>query len=405
VNTSATTAAPANARLLMRVALVIFVVTVAIGIVNGFHLFEMARQLLLTHLHAGTLGWITISVFAASYWLYGDALGNGGATRAIAIGMIIMVPLYVIGFASGNLPLRAITGTPVLLLIAAFAILLWMRIGAAGVTAPRLGMALALTVLVIGSTIGVGMQVQGATNSNFMPAGAIPGHAAAQVVGYLVLMALAILDWRLAGTDRLSWAGGIQMVILFVAGILVAIGALLNIPPLLGIFIPLEIIAMIIFLVRVGGRVVGARWLERGSNRHYAIAVPWLIANIINTIYFIQLGISQGFENVPPNLFIAADHAIFIGVFTNIIFGLVLDASADRADIAPWADHVVFWVMNIALTGFFITLLTNVQAGEKFFTPFQGTAILIGIVVYSMRLAGSAGASTSAPARAEAATG
>lgn len=405
MNTATTQAAPANTRLLLRVALVIFVVTVVIGLINGFHFFVMSRDFLLTHLHAGTLGWITISLFAAAFWAFGSAVGDDGAPRWIAIGMVVAVPLYVIGFASGNLPVRAITGTPVQLLIAAFAILLWTRIGAAGWSTPRLGMVLAFTVLVIGSTIGVLMQIQGAIAQTFLPDNAIAGHAAAQVVGYLVLFALAAIDWRLTGTDRLGWAGGIQMVLLFIAGILVAVGALLNIPPLLGIFIPLEIIALIIFLVRVGGRLVAATWLERGSNRHYAIAVPWLIANVINTIYFVQLIIREGIDKVPANLFVAADHAIFIGVFTNVIFGLVQDASAARRDIAPWADDVVFWVMNIALAGFFVTLLANVPEGEKFFTPFMGTAILIGIVVYSMRLAGSAGASTSTPASAEAAAG
>jgi hypothetical protein len=59
--------------------------------------------------------------------------------------------------------------------------------------------------------------------------------------------------------------------------------------------------------------------------------------------------------------------------------------------------------MNIALIGFVTALITNVQAAEKFFVPFQGAAILVGIVVYSMRLAAPAGASGE-PASAAAAT-
>jgi hypothetical protein len=280
----------------------------------------------------------------------------------------------------------------------------WIR--GAGVSTPRLGMLLAFTVLVIGSTIGVLLQIQLASSNVFLPEQAIAGHAAAQVVGYLVLFALSLIDWRLKGTQNLGWAGGIQVVILFLAGILVAVGALFNIPPLLAVFIPLEIIAMIIFLVRVGGRVIGAKWLERSSSRHYAIAVPWVIVNVVITIDFIRIGIAQGFGAVPFGLFISADHAMFIGVMTNSIFGLIQDFSADRPQTAPWTEHVIFWVMNLALIGFIVCLLANVPAGEKFFVPFQGAAILLGIVVYSIRLAGpSAAASTPPSAIPEASAG
>jgi hypothetical protein len=386
-------------RLLLRVALVIFAVTALIGIFNGFHFVQLSRAVLLTHVHSGTLGWITMSAFAAAFWAYGGAAGaNSRGARGMATAFAVFVPLYVLAFLSGNFVLRAIFGVPVLGIIVAMVIRMLSWIRSAGVSTPRLGMLLAFTVLVIGSTLGVLYQIQLASTKVFLPDQVIAGHAAAQVAGYLVLFALSAIDWRLNATERLSWPGGIQVVLLFIAGVLVAAGALFNIQPLLAAFIPLEIIALVIFVVRVGRRVIGARWLEAGGNRHYAIAVPWVIVNIVNTIYFIQIGIAKGFDAVPGNLFISADHAIFIGVMTNVAFGLVQDFSADRRNVWPWADHVVFWVMNVALTGFFITLVANVQWGEKFFVPFQGLAILIGIVVYSIRLAPTVQSASPAPA-------
>ncbi len=53
-------------RLLLQVAMVVFVWTVGIGILNGTDLVDFDRTVLLSHVHAGTLGWITTSVFAAS---------------------------------------------------------------------------------------------------------------------------------------------------------------------------------------------------------------------------------------------------------------------------------------------------------------------------------------------------
>ncbi len=375
--------------MLYRVALVIFTVTVAIGLFNGFHFIELSRAVLLTHVHAGTLGFITLSVFATAYWLYS---GPGGTTdahaRNVAVAMAVAVPVYVLAFLSGNYVLRAIFGVPVLLLILGMAVFLYRNLGT-GRSTPRLGVLLALIVLVIGSTIGVLIQIQLAANHTFLPDNAVAGHASAQVFGYLVLVALSLIDWRLRGTSDLTWPGGIQVVLYFLAGLLVAIGALLNILPLLGSFIPLSIIATVIFLVRVGPSVLTTNWMEAGSRRHYAIAVPWVLVNIVVTITAVVIVIKGGINNAPFNLFVAADHAIFIGVMVNLVFALIQDFTPSQRHIAPWTEDVVFWVMNIALVGFVATLLLNQQAGEKLFVPFQGAAILIGIVVYSMRLAAS----------------
>jgi hypothetical protein len=384
-------------RMLFRAALAIFTVTVLIGILNGFHFTTLSRAVLLTHVHAGTLGWITLSAFAAAYWLYsGPGATMDGHARGVARAMAIAVPLYVLAFLTGNFVLRAIFGTPVLLLIVGMVVFLLRNRGTAPWSVPRLGVLLAFTVLVIGSTIGVLIQIQDAANHKFLPDNAVAGHAAAQVTGYLVLFALSMIDWRLQGTKTLGWAGGIQVVLLAVAGVLVAAGALFNITPLLGAFIPLQLIALVIFLVRVGPRVINAKWLEPSSNRHYGIAVPWAIVNIVIIIIAIQTAIAQGFDKVPFGLFIAGDHAMFIGVMTNLVFALVQDITVDRRRVWPWTENVVFWVMNIALIGFVVSLITGAQWAEKFFVPFQGVAILIGIVAYSMRLASPA-ASTARP--------
>src|SRR2546425_1253175 len=76
----------AETRLLFRVALAIFTVTVLIGILNGFHFVELSRAMLLTHVHAGTLGWITLVATGAAFWLYAD---GGSALKRHARGVAI----------------------------------------------------------------------------------------------------------------------------------------------------------------------------------------------------------------------------------------------------------------------------------------------------------------------------
>ncbi len=59
-------------RLILQVAMTLFIYTVAIGIINGLDLVDFERKPLLAHLHVGTLGWITMAVFAVSLWLFGN---------------------------------------------------------------------------------------------------------------------------------------------------------------------------------------------------------------------------------------------------------------------------------------------------------------------------------------------
>ncbi len=255
-----------------------------------------------------------------------------------------------------------------------------------------------MTVFTIGSTIGVLIQVQLATGNKFMPPSAISGHAGAQIIGYLVTIALAISDWGLSGAPR-SKSGFAQVILLFVAAILGTLGALLDIQPLLIAFIPLEIAALVLFLVRLGGRVVSPRSTAAAPARHFAIAVPFLLVNVALIIYFIlgvtALKIYADFAAVPRGIFIAADHAIFIGAMTNANFGRLLTLNAARRSLWPWADGVVFWGTNLGLAGFLVVLLTNATDLKRIIVPIMGASILLGLLVNTLRL-------RSGPAAAEA---
>jgi hypothetical protein len=71
---------PSGVRTLFRAALVIFVITVVIGTLNGIDVWEPPRNTLLTHVHAGTPGWVTLGVFAAAIWMFGSADDQSGNT-------------------------------------------------------------------------------------------------------------------------------------------------------------------------------------------------------------------------------------------------------------------------------------------------------------------------------------
>ncbi|MBI2237155.1 MAG: hypothetical protein HYU54_01335 [Actinobacteria bacterium] len=88
----------------------VFLLTVGIGILNGLDLIEFEHDTLMTHVHAGTLGWITLSVFAFTLWLMGQeesVLGRGSAVLAA-----VSVPIYAVAFWVGNAVFTRWPGAP-----------------------------------------------------------------------------------------------------------------------------------------------------------------------------------------------------------------------------------------------------------------------------------------------------
>lgn len=375
-------------RWLFSAGLLVFVVTVSIGILNGFHFLTLPSQVLLTHVHAGTLGWITLGVFATCLWLFGGG-GGGRAIQGLSLLAAVGIPLYVLAFLSGNLVARAIFGVPVL--IAIVGLLLWLlsQIRRVRMTVPRLAVLAAIATLVVGSTIGVLIQLELASKSAFLPEGAIGGHVTAQVVGYLVLIGMAISEWRLKNTPGLTWPGVIQVSLLFLGGVLITIGALLNVQALLGAFIPAELAAVIIYIFRLAPQLRRIDWLAPTSDRHFGLVVPYLILNLALLIWLITGVVTKvyaRFELIPLWLVFAFDHTMFIGVMSNSLFGLIQQASRGAERFWPWAEQVVFWGMNGGMIGFVLTLATDQRQLEKLFTPIMGGSILVGIVTYSVRL-------------------
>ncbi|MDH4141870.1 MAG: hypothetical protein OEV61_04605, partial [Chloroflexota bacterium] len=59
-----------SARDLFLVAMAVFVVNIAIGILNGADAVEFDHNQILTHVHAGTVGWLTLTIVASAFLLF-----------------------------------------------------------------------------------------------------------------------------------------------------------------------------------------------------------------------------------------------------------------------------------------------------------------------------------------------
>ena len=387
-------------RWLYQAALLLFLITIGLGMARGLGLLDFQdRNQFLTHLHSGVIGWITLGIIATILWIYGGTAQRSADERWVtwtALLLIVAVPIYIVAWWTGNLPFRAIAGSAVLVGIVAFAV--WLvreaaRIGYRNLTTPRLGTVVGFVTLVVGSTLGVALQIQFASNANVLPGGAVPAHAETQITGYLVLVAIvyvamSIAYWRLHGDDRTK--RGTWMVWLFFTGaVFIAFALLADILPLTALYIPLDITAFVLLLTLTWRRVLSPGWMTAGSGRHYAIAIPFALVYLVIFIYlilgFAVLKIWPTFEEVPPNLIPASEHPLFVGMVTNTLFGLLYDLTADRRRW-PWADEILFWGMNIAVAAFLVAILANAQDAFKVITPVLGLSLFAGIVVHSLRL-------------------
>jgi hypothetical protein len=129
--------------------------------------------------------------------------------------------------------------------------------------------------------------------------------------------------------------------------------------------------------------------VTRNSERFFAFSAIFIVVNVVLLTYLIVstlTGVYRSFDLVPPWLFFALDHAMFIGVMSNALFGLIQQVTQERGSFWPWADDVLFWGMNFGMVGFVISLLLDARILERIFTPIMGLSILLALLTYTLRM-------------------
>lgn len=403
------------ARSAFQYGLLIFTLTALLGLANATQIFgALDRATLLTHLHSGTLGWITMGVIGLAIWMFGGS-GMNTAVRISALS----TAAYVLAFWSANLVARATFGVTELLVILFWWWWVVARARAEGfgrLDIPKLCMVFGLTTLAVGSILGVTVQVLLATG-RVLPTGTdlVGAHASAQTGGYLVLVAAGVIEWQLRGAGARTGAGIAQVALLFAGGLILSFSLLfagqLGIQlqqALPGIATLLTLAGSVLVAVRLGRSALGVSWTT-GAKRFVAVAIPFLIAAVIFQFLLVQQFIAaQGdFTLISIGLLHSLDHAYFVGLMTNMLFGSILLFLGEGRRSWAWADNVIFWGLNVGAVAF-ITALLTVGSGEgkaafshpvAFTAPIMGLAALLGVATLLMRLQESSAVVTE-PARA-----
>jgi len=378
-------------RLLYRGALLIFVVTIVIGILNGLDIWDPTHQMILTHVHAGTLGWITLSVVGSAFAMLGgtaDAKASAGV-RNLATAALVAVIIYVAAFATTTGILRPVAGT--LLLIVIVWALLWVvrSYRVSEQTTAQLALYLAMISLTIGAILGVLLGI-------FVANGSIPGlstdraatlagaHPVAMLIGYLILAGVAISHWVLKGGQGtlgrlVAWA-------LFLAGLLANIAFIFEIEPLIQVFSALQVIAIIAYIVHMWDKIKPSAWGGDSAGNFGRAAVLGLVVGIGLLVYVVQLFTSGELDpetgEGPLGVLIAFDHAMFIGVMTNALFGAIAALAAVRAG----THRIILVAVNFGLALFLVGLVSDTTILKQIGTPILGLALLYGIATYFQSL-------------------
>jgi hypothetical protein len=374
--------------------MVVFVWTVVIGILNGTDIVDFSRKTILSHVHAGTLGWITMCVFAASLWLFGATAAGGQlrAARLLALAAIVTLPAFALTFAITFGDGRAIMGSFALATIVGFFVWVLVRLQSVEITTVHLGFLAAVATSVAGGTIGVLLATKIATGRDIVPSGASDAHPATMVIGFLVPVGMALAEWALGWPNlrKATRLGTAQMALPFVGGLLLMISLLFDITPLAPIAALVELAGVVIFVIRTLPAARAVDWMVASASRFATAAGIAIVANIL-FINYLAGKYGGDFDKVPDRQLLALDHTMFVGVLTNAIFGLLYGLTRKEGR-GTLADQAVFVGLNVGLIGFVISLLGDVVWLERVATPLMGVSILTGLAVYTLRLTSREGA-------------
>jgi SAM-dependent methyltransferase len=380
-------------RLLFLVSAVLFLVNIYFGFDNALTTGLIPRWQILVHLHAGTLGWVTLSAIGLMFWFFTGQQDVGEEyprrVRAFSWSAIAVFTGYILNFG-----LAFGLGRPWFYLLPIFGIasllVIWTSTGFAiaglrrqpAMTTTHLLITAGLFVASIGSMVGVLLGLEYLIGF-FLPGSDRLGAHAAVMDAYLLLFAAAIVEAFL-GKDRQehwTWAGLALTLVWSLAAIFVLVGILFD-SQLGFLFVPLLLVGLLIFLARSGWRALRVSLLGQGPERWFFFGTLWAT---LWALFFIYIGVTyaQNLEGIPDWAGLVFQHSSFVGMMTNLLLGVYSIRSRDAAYFSPWAETIAMWLINLGIPAFFVLRLS---IGSRLGAIVMGTGVLLGVTTMITRL-------------------
>jgi hypothetical protein len=392
-------------KILFAAAPILFLINVYFGFDNALTSGEIPRWQQLIHLHGGSIGWITLSAIGLAIWhVTADREVDASYERqvrglvwAAVIVFAGYVPSFGLAFSrpSGFLvALLPIFGTLSVL------VLWWAAIFALGqlrnqelVNTVQVLISGAVLTAAIGATVGALLGLERVVGQFLpLPSGDRVGAHAGMMDTYLFLVASSVIEWFTSEDyrQRRSIAGLLQGVIWAVGAAIVPIAFFLNmVDQLLPVFMLTLLAGLLIFLGRSawGALKVGPR--AEGVKPWAFFGTIWLIIYMATFVYFItQLTGGADMTQFPRWLGVLFAHAGFVGMMTNLLFGVLSARTWEARDVVPWGEKTAMWLVNLGILVFVgVVAFSDSRLGAIV----MGVGILLGVYTMLMRLRASDG--------------
>lgn len=387
-------------KLLFTFSMLLFLINNFFGFDNALTIGDIPRWQLLIHLHGGSIGWITLSAIGIAIWHVTHDRDVDQAyekkVHTIVIATIVAftgyVPSFGIAFSRADalvylLPIFGVSSVVMLWVSAVFTLRQLKH--QEEVSTVQILSTGALLVAAIGGTVGALLGLERAIGQlPIWPLGAdrIGAHAG-MMDTYLFLVATAIVEWFVSENymARRSVAGLLQGLIWAIGAAIVPIAVFIDLfEELVPVFMLSLIIGLGIFLFRIAWRAIKAGPMAEGVKPWAFFGTIWLVIYIGVFIYFITVLIGGGdFERQPGWLFTLFAHAGFVGMMTNLLFGVLSVRTWENRDVVGWGEKTALWLMNLGLIVFAVLRSTN---DTRLGAIVMGIGILLGVYTFFRRL-------------------
>ena len=377
-------------------ALALFLINNYFGFDNALTEGVIPRWQVLIHLHAGSIGWITLSAITMAVWLYSGTreLSETYVNRVKILTWFVILAFggYIVSFglafSQGDnfMFLLPIFGTLSATAIWVGLIFSIVQFRASEVkTAPQLMILCALLIASLGALMGVLLGLENALKVEIIPGADRIGAHAAVMDSYLLLFSSAVVGWFLGRNASGKYTRGAlaQAILLTLGPILAWLGLILDFEPLIGAVAPLFVVAAIIFAVRNARGVIKLNPLRKGPGGWVFFGSIWTVLWAFIFVYLISIFISEGVDDVSGGLIVLFVHAGFVGMMTNLIFGVLSVRGYAARNILSWVEPAGLWLMNLGLILFVILKYT---ADSRLGSIVMGIGVVLGVITMIVRL-------------------
>ncbi len=355
----------------------LFLATIVIGFVNVFSPDVIPHAQILAHFHAGSIGWVTLSIIATTLWAFtaGRDPGAGVAnftTLLAGLGTVVVAG-YVAAFGlafSGNGPMWMLPlfGIPSgLVIIAAFVFTLQQGRHVTW-TAPHLLLSAALLVASLGATMGIliGMSYSGIVDVFPAKANAVGSHAGPMDM-YISLGFAAIAERLLGGAGVLTRWAKAQAAIGALSAFVISAALFTGIEPLIPVALLLFLVSFVIFFVRIGRR--GFRHgFGDGTRAATTFGTVFFPVYILVFVFLVATYFSQGLE--PPQAWLVLfPHVTFVGMATNLLLAAHAAYSGAKGGL-----RIGILVLNVGLLLF---VAGTIAAGDRYASLIMGLGVVM----------------------------